>query len=103
MENIYTANIKEVNNQKLYFVKKLNSFPELENVEPVLHSMGMHKNFYRACEMAQVYDEKIIEKLYNELHIVPDSDVAMEAAKSKSFFGALVKNTNHLLSWFRIA
>lgn len=103
MENIYRAYIKEVNNKKLYFVKKFSAFPELENVEPVLDALGMHHNFYRACDMASIYDEEIIKDLYNQLHIVPESENAAETAKSKSFFGSLVKNTHHVLARFRIA
>ena len=103
METLYTAYIKEVNNQPLYFVKKFSSFPELENVEPVLDALGMHKNFYRACEMANIYDEEIIKNLYNQLHIVPESENVPETAKSKSVIGSLIKNTNHVLARFRIA
>ena len=103
METLYTAYIKEVNNQQLYFVKKFSSFPELENVEPVLDALGMHHNFYRACDMATIYDEKIIKNLYNQLHIVPESENVTEDAKSKSLIGSLIKNTNHALARFRIA
>ena len=103
MENVYTAYIKEVNNQQLYFVKKFSSFPELENVEPVLDSMGMHKNFYRACDMAHIYDNQVIKNLYNQLHVVPESETAAVPAKSKSFFGSLMKSTHHALVRLRIA
>lgn len=103
MENIYTAYIKEVNNQPLYFVKKFTSFPELENVEPVLDSMGMHHDFYRSCEMAHIYDEKIIKNLYDQLHIIPETDNLIEPAESKSFFGNLSKNMHHALVRMRIA
>lgn len=103
MENVYTAYIKEVNNQQLYFLKKFTSFPELENVEPILDSLGMHHDFYRACEMAQIYNEEIIQDLYNQLHIIPESAIAAQPEKSKSFFDSLVKNTHHALARLRIA
>ena len=103
MENVYTAYIKEVNNQDLYFVKKFTSFPELENVDPVLDSMGMHHDFYRACDMAQIYNEGIIKKLYNQLHIIPESENVTEPAKSKSLLTSLSKNMHHALVRMRIA
>jgi hypothetical protein len=103
MENVYTAYIKEVNNQQLYFVKKFTSFPELENVDPILDSLGMHRDFNRACEMAQIYNKDIIKDLYSQLHIVPESKNAIEPVESNSFFGALYKNMHHALVRMRIA
>ena len=103
MENTYTAYIKEVNNQPLYFVKKFTSFPELNNVEPVLDALGMHHDFYRACDMANIYDEEIIKNLYNQLHIVPESETVAENDKSKTLIGSIIKNTHHALARLKIA
>ncbi|MEO6819015.1 MAG: hypothetical protein ABI266_07950 [Ginsengibacter sp.] len=103
MENKYSAYKKEVNNQQLFFVKKFTAFPELENVEPVLETLGMHRDFYRACEMAHIFDEKIINDLYNQLHVIPDIENVTEPAKSKSFISSVIKNTHHVLARFKIA
>lgn len=102
MEHVYTAYTKEVNNQQLFFVKKFSSFPELENVDPVIESLGMHPDFYRACDMAQVYDENVVRDLYSQLHIIPEAEGSL-SAKSDSVIDSLIKNTRHALVRLRIA
>ena len=103
MEIIYTAYIREVNNQPFYFVKRFTSFSQLKNVDPVLDTMGMHKNFYRACDLANVFDPEIIKNLYNELHIIPESATEGQSGNAKSILGSIIKNAHHALARIRIA
>lgn len=102
MENVYTAYVKEITDQNFYFVKKFNCFPELPDVEPILESMGMHPDFYKACELAKLEDSEIIKKLYNQLHILPDTATALPE-ESHSIFRNILKETQHALVRLRVA
>lgn len=66
MENIYTAYTKLVENKTYYFIKKFLAFPELEGVDPVLESYGMHTDFNKACSIAAVNDLQVRERLLRE-------------------------------------
>ena len=106
MEIIYTAYTREVNSQIFYFVKKFTFFPEYENAPKVLDSYGMHKDFFRACDIAKIYDEAIINNLLNQLHILPESAkvIPMQNEKSKSSIThSLLKNTHQALLKLRLA
>lgn len=66
MEHYYKAYTKLINDTTFYFVKKYTSYPEFQDTPAVLEKFGMHKNFKRACNLADVYELSIIEKLYDE-------------------------------------
>ena len=66
MEHYYKAYTKSINDTTFYFVKKYTSYPEFQETPAILEKFGMHKNFKKACNLADVYDLSIIEKLYDE-------------------------------------
>jgi hypothetical protein len=103
MENVYSAYTKVINDVTFYFVKKYASFPEYKDLPQVLETMGMHTDFYRACDIAQVYDEVIINQLLDDLHILPESARVITMGPKKSITHTLLKNTHHVISKFRLA
>ncbi len=103
MENVFTAYTKIVNNVTFYFVKKYNTFPEYPEVPKVLDSMGMHSDFYRACSIAKINDETVINQLFDELRLVPDNAKVIRMSGLKSITHTLLKNTHHALLKLRLA
>jgi len=67
MENVYTSYTKTVQNKTFYFVKKFLVLPEFKEIEPILESYGMHTNFDKACEIAQITDHSVKEMLLKEI------------------------------------
>lgn len=98
MEKLYKTYTKQINGKTFYFVKKFSIFPEYENCPEILDSMGMNTDFFKACKLAKVYDESIVKKLMNELHIIPDSTKIIHMQKSKSMTLSFLKNTQHAIS-----
>jgi hypothetical protein len=103
MKNIYKAYTREVNGKLFYFVKKYTCFPEWENVPSVLDAMGMHTDFYKACDIAGLYDEIIIAQLMNELHIIPESARIIHLHGVKAMTHSLIKNTQQAILKLRFA
>ncbi len=95
MENIYKAYTKEINGKTFYFVKRFSAFPEIENSPSILDYMGMHTNFYKACTLAHVYDEIVVNRLLNELHIIPESARIIHMTKARSITHSFLRNTHH--------
>jgi len=102
MENIYKTYTKEINGKTFYFVKKFSSFPEYQDLQ-VLESMGMHSDFFKACKIAKIEDEVIINKLMTDLHIIPDSARVIHMHKVKAMTHSLIKNTQHAILKLRLA
>lgn len=98
MEKIYKTYIKQISGKTFYFVKRFSVFPEYENCPEILDSMGMHTDFYKACKLAKIYDETTVEKLMNELHIIPDTTRVIHTQKAKSMTLSFLKNTHHAIS-----
>ena len=73
MENFYTAYTKVVQNTTFYFVKKYVTFPEYKGVPGVLESYGMHSDFNRACQIAQINDKEIRTNLLTDLENDPNT------------------------------
>ena len=67
MENVYTSYTKTLQNKTFYFVKKFLVIPELKEIEPILESYGMHTDFDKACEIAQITDHAVKEMLLKEI------------------------------------
>lgn len=103
MENIYKAYTKEINGVNFYFVKKYTSFPEYDDFPNVLDTMGMHPNFYKACDIANIFDEVVISRLMNELHIIPESAKIIHLHRMKSMTHSLLKNTQHAILKLKLA
>lgn len=105
MENIYTAYTKKVNNETLYFVKRYNLFEDIEGSPQILSDYGMHSNFSKACAIAHIYDEKIIQQLARQVQKIPATDSAkvIEFNPSKQVEPSFLRNTQHFLSKFRLA
>jgi len=103
MENTYRAYTKEINGKVFYFVKKFSTYPEYANFPDVLDSMGMHADFYKACELAKVYDENVVNKLMKDLHIIPESARVIHMPRVKAMTHSLIKNTHHALIKLRLA
>lgn len=68
-KSIYTAYTRTVNDKTFYFVKKYNDYEGVRNLPPVLDSMGMHKDFLRACELANVEREEDVMQLMDQLNL----------------------------------
>jgi len=103
MENIYKAYTKEINGKTFYFVKKFSIYPEYPNFPDVLESMGMHTDFYKACNLAKVDDENAVHNLMSELHIFPESARVIHLHRVKAMTHSLIKNTQHALMKLRWA
>jgi hypothetical protein len=87
MKNFYTAYAKNVDGTLFYFVKSFQTFPEYENVPPILEAYGMHANFNLACKIAMIDDKEIQEQLLNELQtdIVSSNMLPLHSAPSKMY------------------
>ena len=94
---------KEIDGISFYFVKKYSTFPDYEDFPQVLDSMGMHTDFYKACEIAEVYDESVISDLMKELHIVPDRARIIQMNNVKTFTHSFLKNTQQAILKLRWA
>lgn len=103
MENIYNAYTKEINGKTFYFVKKFSAFSEYPNFPNVLESMGMHTDFYKACNIAKVDDEIAINNLMSELHIIPESARIIHLHRVKAMTHSLIKNTHQAILKLRLA
>lgn len=66
MEHSYKAYIKTINNTEYYFVKKYSCFPEFKNVPAILQNYGMHTSFNKACKIAEIHDNDLKQRLFNE-------------------------------------
>ena len=97
MENIYKAYTRKIDGVNFYFVKKYTAFPEYENSPNVLDRMGMHSDFYKACDIAKVYDESIVARLMNDLHIFRESDRFIHIHRTESITHSLIKNTRQAI------
>jgi hypothetical protein len=67
MKTFYTAYTKSINGITFYFVKTYQTFPEYQNIPPVIGTYGMHTNFKKACKIAQVDDPVQQKQLLNEI------------------------------------
>ncbi len=103
MENFYNAYTREINGKTFYFVKRFSLFPEFENCPTILDGMGMHTNFYKACDIARVLDDVAVNRLMNQLHIIPESARVIHMTKVKSMTHSFLKNTQHAILKFRLA
>jgi|GEM_PF-1293351 len=103
MENSYVAYTKEINGLNFYFVKKYTSFPDYEDFPKVLDSMGMHTDFYKACAIAEVYEESIISDLMKDLHIIPDRARIIQMNNVKTFTHSFLKNAQQAILKLRWA
>jgi hypothetical protein len=103
MENIYKAYTKEINGKTFYFVKKFSVFPEYENSPKVLDAMGIHTDFYKACNIAKIDDDIVVRNLMNELHIIPDSARVIHMHGVKAMTHSLIKNTQQAILKLRLA
>ncbi len=103
MKHVYAAYTRMVDNNTFYFVKKYTVFPEYQNFPKVLDSMGMHVDFYRACDIAEIYDESIINKLLDDLHILPETAKVIPMSGIKSITNSFLKNTHHAILKLRLA
>jgi hypothetical protein len=103
MENSYLAYTKEINGVIFYFVKKYTTFPDYQDFPKVLDTMGMHTDFYKACGIAEVYDENVVSDLMKELHIIPDRARIIQMNTVKTFTHSFLKNTQHAISKLRWA
>ena len=75
MENFYTAYTKTIDGVTFHFVKHFQTFPEYENVPPLLENYGMHTDFYKACKIALVEDKIIQKQLWD---MAADTSVGAE-------------------------
>ena len=103
METIYTAYSKVVNDVHFYFIKKYTVFPEYENSPEILDSFGMHTDFYKACAIAKIQDQRVISKLMTDLKLVPVSARVVPIGGIKFVTHNLIKNSHGLMSKFRLA
>ena len=69
----YVASVKEINGQAHFIIKRYSYFPELAGVPEVLDAMGMYKDFMKACALAGVEDNQVIDDLMAALGLVRES------------------------------
>jgi hypothetical protein len=103
MKNIYTAYVREVNGKSFFFVKKYVIYNEYDHLPGILDSMGMHTDFYKACEIAKVNDEAAISKLLNELPPTPAAAKVIRMHGVKAITHSLLKNTQQAILKLRLA
>jgi len=103
MENLFTAYTKDVNNQTLYFVKKYIQFPEYNAKVPILDSYGMHTDFYKACFIANITDEAVVNNLMKQLNIEPEEARVIPLHKKVSITHSLFRNTQQAILKLRLA
>jgi hypothetical protein len=98
------AYTKEIDGVIFYFVKKYTTFPDYKDFPQVLDSMGMHTDFYKACGIAEIYEEGVISDLMKELHIIPDSARIIQMnSNAKSITHSFLKNTQQIILKLRWA
>lgn len=109
MKSIYQAYTRDINRQTHYFVKKYHSFPEIENFPPILDTMGMHRDFLKACELANVEDENSVQYLMEELNltkvsgkVIPIQNVQREKREKASSIFNLPQQWLARLKWAHI-
>lgn len=68
METYFKAYTRAVQGASYYFVKKYACFPEDSQIPDILEKLGMHTEFVRACSIAGLSDEHIMQQLLDELH-----------------------------------
>ena len=67
MKTFSTAYVKTINGTPFYFVKTYQTFPEYQDVQAVLETYGMHTNFKKACNIAQLHDTEHQKQLLNKI------------------------------------
>ncbi len=67
MKHVYTVHTKKIEDKIYYFVKKLMSLPEFEDLANVVVGYGMHTNFDKACRIAGVHDTTSRNQLLQDL------------------------------------
>lgn len=97
MENIFTAYTREINNQTFYFVKKFVTFPEYNDGIQILDSYGMHHDFMKACNIANIHDESVINNLSDQLRIIPEAARIIPMHKKNSITHSLLRNTQQAI------
>ena len=70
MTPFYTAYTKSINGTTFYFVKSYLTFPEYQNVPPVLETFGMHADFKKACNIANIFNKEIQQELLTTIGII---------------------------------
>jgi hypothetical protein len=103
MENKYSAYTRMVNDVKFFVVKKYTVFTEYSDQPDILESMGMHKNFYKACRIAKIDDEEIVKDLLSQLpaEAAPVTEIRLHGVRAVT--RSLARNTFHLISKLRLA
>ena len=103
MENTYSVYTRKVNNQLFYFVKHHITFMDIEDTPQILSGYGMHRNFFKACSLANIFDEAIINELSTQVYLpgLPAKVISFDETNQKSY--SLLKSTQNFLSKLRIA
>lgn len=103
MQNIYSVKTRKINNQLFYFVKHHISFSEIEDAPQILSGYGMHPDFYKACSIANIEDESIVNELSSQVCLpgLPAKLISFDNSKHESH--SLLKSTQNFLSKLRLA
>lgn len=67
MEYLYSLSTKLIAGKTYYFVKKIMTFPELKGLANVMIGYGMHTNFEKACNIADIHDSTCRKQLLHDL------------------------------------
>lgn len=81
MVNFYTAYSKTIDGVTFNFVKHFQTFPEYNNVSPVLKNYGMHPDFNKACKIAMINDKAVQQRL---LEVVKKNTCDLESTQVNS-------------------
>ena len=103
MEHIYSVYTRNINNQLFYFVKQYEIFTELKDTPRVLTEYGMHRDFFKACSLANIYEESVINELCSQVYLPcsPAKVISFDKAKQNSH--SLLRTTQNFLSKLRLA
>lgn len=103
MENIYTAYTKKINDEVHYFVKHYTRFKDIDGSPAILSEYGMHKDFFKACAIAKIYEETVVMDLSAQVFLpaTPAKVISFNASKQRSH--SILRNTQNLLSKLRLA
>lgn len=103
MENVYTAYTREIDNQTFYFVKKFTLLCELNDGLQILDNYAMHHNFFKACSIAEINDEHVINDLLKQVRLTPDAARIIPLHKKASFSSSILRNTHQAILKLRLA
>lgn len=63
MEHLYNAYVKDINGEPFFFVKHFLILNEVDNITPLLVGYGMHREYEKACNIANIKESDLQKKI----------------------------------------